>query len=65
VTESDKHTGLSQVELITALKGLIAQNPAEKNLSNGTAHIRSQCRKTTVLSCLRCLVKTGFEKMNI
>jgi len=31
---------------------------------NGTAHIRHQCRKTTVLSCHRCLIKTGVEKMN-
>jgi hypothetical protein len=27
-------------------------------------HIRHQCRKTTVLSCKRCLIKTGVEKMN-
>jgi hypothetical protein len=31
---------------------------------NGTAHIRQQCRKTTVLSCHGCLIKTGLEKMN-
>ncbi len=31
---------------------------------NGTAHIRHQCRKTNVLSCRRCLIKTGVEKMN-
>jgi hypothetical protein len=32
-------------------------------LNNGTAHIQHQCRKTTVLSCHRCLIKTGVEKM--
>jgi hypothetical protein len=31
---------------------------------NGTAHIRHQCWKTTVLSCHRCLIKMGVEKMN-
>jgi hypothetical protein len=30
-----------------------------------TAHIRHLCRKTTVLSCLRCLINTGIEKMNV
>ncbi len=25
---------------------------------NETAHIQHQCRKTTVLSCHRCLIKT-------
>ncbi len=29
-----------------------------------TACIRHQCRKTTVLSCYRCLINTGVEKMN-
>jgi hypothetical protein len=31
---------------------------------NRTAHIRHQCRKTTVLSCHRCLISSGVEKMN-
>jgi hypothetical protein len=31
---------------------------------NGTVHIRHQCRKTAVLSCHRCLINTGVEKMN-
>ncbi len=34
------------------------------NLLNRTAHIRHQCRKTIVLSCHRCLINTGVEKMN-
>ncbi len=29
---------------------------------NRTARIRHQCRKTTVLSCHRCLINTGVEK---
>ena len=29
---------------------------------NRTAHFRPQCRKTTVLSCHRCLIKTGIKK---
>ncbi len=33
-------------------------------VDNGTSHIRHQCRKTTVLSCHRCLINTGVEKMN-
>ncbi len=31
-------------------------------LLNRTAHIRHQCRKTTVLSCHGCLINTGVEK---
>ncbi len=31
---------------------------------NTRARIRCQCRKTTVLSCPRCLINTGVEKMN-
>jgi hypothetical protein len=32
--------------------------------ANGTALIRHQHGKTTVLSCHRCLIHTGVEKMN-
>jgi hypothetical protein len=32
-------------------------------LSNRTERIRHQCRKTNVLSCHRCLINTGVEKM--
>ncbi len=32
--------------------------------SNRREHIRHQCRKTTVLSCHRCLINTDAEKMN-
>ncbi len=28
------------------------------------ARIRHQCNKTTVLSCYRCLINTGVEKMS-
>jgi hypothetical protein len=31
---------------------------------NGTAHIRHQCRKTTVSSRHGCLINSGVEKMN-
>jgi hypothetical protein len=31
---------------------------------NRTARIRHWCRKTTVLSCQRCLINTGIEKVN-
>ncbi len=31
---------------------------------NRTANIRHQCRKITLLSCHRCLINTGVEKMN-
>jgi hypothetical protein len=33
--------------------------------ANRRAHNRHQCRETTVLSCHRCLIDTGVEKMNI
>jgi len=29
---------------------------------NRTTRIRHQCRKTTVLSCPRCLINTGVER---
>ncbi len=32
--------------------------------ANGSVHIRCQCRKMTVLSCHRCLINIGVEKMN-
>ncbi len=32
-----------------------------KIVHNGTAHIRYQCSKTTVLSCHICLIKTGVK----
>jgi hypothetical protein len=35
-----------------------------KHASNGTLHIRHQCRKTSVLSCHRCQINPGVEKMN-
>jgi hypothetical protein len=31
---------------------------------NGTEHVRHYCRKTIVLSCHRCLINSGVEKMN-
>ncbi len=30
--------------------------------SHRTAHVRHQCRKTTVISCHICLINTGVEK---
>jgi hypothetical protein len=32
--------------------------------TNRSARIRHKCRKTTVLSCHRCLINPGIEKMN-
>ncbi len=32
--------------------------------SNRTTHVRHLCRKTTFLSCHRCLINTGVEKVN-
>ncbi len=42
-------------------KGSLFNGP---NTTYETAHIRHQCRKTTVLSFHRCLIQTGVEKMN-
>ncbi len=39
-------------------------NVGQAPLTNRTAHIRHLCGITTVLSCHRCLVNTGVEKMN-
>jgi hypothetical protein len=33
------------------------------NYNNRTVHIRHQWKKATVLSCHRCLINTGVEKM--
>ncbi len=33
-----------------------------EQLNNRTVHIRHQCRKSTALSCLRCLINTSVEK---
>ncbi len=30
---------------------------------NRTSHIRHQCRKATVLSCHRCQINSGVDKM--
>ncbi len=35
-----------------------------EKVHNWRAHIRHQCRKTTVLCCHRCLINTGVEKLN-
>ncbi len=35
-----------------------------KNVNNRTAHNWHQCRKTTVLSCHRCVINSGVEKTN-
>ncbi len=35
-----------------------------KHAYNKRACIRHQCRKAAVLSCHRCLINTGVEKMN-
>jgi len=35
-----------------------------KSHLTGTVHNRHQCKKTTVLSCQRCIINTGVEKMN-
>jgi hypothetical protein len=33
-----------------------------KTVDNRTTRIRHQCKKTTVLSCHRCLINTGVKK---
>ncbi len=33
-----------------------------KNCYNRRTHIRHQCRKTTLITCQRCLINTGVEK---
>ncbi len=37
-------------------------SPALTKEANRTVWIRQQCRKTTVLSCHRCLINTGVKK---
>ncbi len=42
----------------------IAELKLKVGLDNRTVHIRHLCRKTAALSCHRCLINTGVEKMN-
>jgi hypothetical protein len=46
------------------LVGGIRHGNMFKHDFNRTSCIRQQFRKTTVLSCHRCLINTGVEKMN-
>jgi hypothetical protein len=45
--------------LLLIIKGFIQINEKEQH-----ACIRHQCRKTTVLSCRKCLINSGVDKMN-
>jgi hypothetical protein len=47
-----------------SVKSAPMPKPVQGKDMNGTAHIQHQCRKATVLSCHRCRIKTGVEKMN-
>jgi hypothetical protein len=51
----DSHRGCTYFDYL-------GQHGSSRN--NITAHIKHQCRKTTVLRCHRCLMKTGVKKMN-
>jgi hypothetical protein len=44
--------------------GVIIVSAKLDRLSNGTPHIRHQCRKTAVLSTHKFLINSGVEKMN-
>jgi hypothetical protein len=56
------------MEFITKIKILSItfeeREGREKGSKDRTARSREQCRKTTVLSCHRCLINTGVEEMN-
>ncbi len=52
MTVREACTTIVLLPLALALAGVI----------NRTAHIRHQCRKTTVLNCHRFLINTGVEK---
>jgi hypothetical protein len=43
---------------------ILMEKRALKNVNNGTVRIKHQCMKIKVLSCHRCLIKTGDEKIN-
>ncbi len=45
------------------VQSLIYTRHGRFNKGNRRAHIRHLCRKTAVLSCHRCLIDTGVEKM--
>ncbi len=52
--------GPFQLLAITLEKFIKIPRVTDKH-DNRTAHIRHLCRKTTVLSCHRCLINTGVE----
>jgi hypothetical protein len=57
----------SKAHCLLKHKGHIHNTSFSLELTSGpnkTAHIRHQCRKIAVLSCHRCLIKTGVEIMN-
>jgi hypothetical protein len=51
--------------IVETITNIMNERPSNlKDRENRTEHIRQQCRKTTVLSCHRCLINTGIVKMN-
>ncbi len=48
---------------IVQVIGVAKESMLGSAIGNRRAHIRHQWRKTTVLSCHRCLINTDVEKM--
>ena len=67
LTTDKKTSSLSSINQLAPTQvttsSRLSQNGTLKQ-GNRAAHIRHQCRKTTVLSCHRCLINTGVKKMN-
>jgi hypothetical protein len=56
--------GVVLVNVVALMPSALSPMLHKKEEVNRTARIRHQCRKTIVLSCHRCLINTGIEKMS-
>ncbi len=54
----------NKLDLNKETRFTIVELKLKVSLDNRTSHIRQLCWKTAVLSCHRCLIKTGVEKMS-
>jgi hypothetical protein len=53
---------IRQKKSLRSVKKVVPCKSVAKYSANRTARIRHRCRKTTVLSCHRCLINTGVKK---
>ncbi len=62
--KTDKEYSITAYLFGALMKKMLHLVLLRKSIQNRGAHIRYQCRKTTVLSCHRCLINTGSKNIN-